>query len=272
MKIEGKVAVVTGAASGIGQAVALELAKRGVKAVALVDRSINTAQAAAAINDKAGRQVAEAVVGDATDEGFRAKVFDQLASRHGVVNILVPAAGITRDSLAVKMDKETGKAAIYPVKTFREVAEVNMIAPTYWALEMLARIADERRRRGLGRWEPSEETLWGTIVFIGSVSSQGNKGQIAYAATKAGLEGVAATLMKEAVYHGVRCAVIHPGYTDTPMVRALGEEFIAKYILPYTQLRRLIRPEEIADAICFLISNSAVSGELWADAGWHPSA
>jgi hypothetical protein len=56
------------------------------------------------------------------------------------------------------------------------------------------------------------------------------------------------------------------------MVRALGEEFIARNILPYTQLHRLIRPDEIADGICFLIANSAVSGELWADAGWHPSA
>ena len=56
------------------------------------------------------------------------------------------------------------------------------------------------------------------------------------------------------------------------MVRALGEEYIQKNILPYTQLKRLIQPEEIADAIYFLISNSAVSGELWADAGWHPSA
>jgi NAD(P)-dependent dehydrogenase (short-subunit alcohol dehydrogenase family) len=110
------------------------------------------------------------------------------------------------------------------------------------------------------------------VVFIGSVSSQGNKGQISYATTKAGLEGAASTLTKEAIYHGVRCCVIHPGFTDTPMVRALGEEYIAKNVLPFTQLRRLIRPEEIADAICFLISNTAVSGELWADAGWHPSA
>lgn len=108
--------------------------------------------------------------------------------------------------------------------------------------------------------------------MIGSVSSQGNKGHISYAVSKTGLEGAAATLMKEAIFHGVRCTVIHPGFTDTPMVRALGEEFITKNILPYTQLRRLIRPAEIADAICFLISNSAVSGELWADAGWHPSA
>jgi NAD(P)-dependent dehydrogenase (short-subunit alcohol dehydrogenase family) len=183
----------------------------------------------------------------------------------------VPAAGITRDALAVKSDKETGKAVIYSVETFRGVLEVNLVAPVYWALEMVARIAEDRRRRGLGQWEPSEKLL-GTVVFIGSVSSQGNKGQIAYAASKAGLEGAAATLMKEAIYHGVRCGVIHPGYTDTPMVRALGEESIARNILPYTQLRRLIRPDEIADAICFMISNSAVSGELWADAGWHPSA
>ena len=89
---------------------------------------------------------------------------------------------------------------------------------------------------------------------------------------KAGLEGAAATLTKEAIYHGVRCCVIHPGFTDTPMVRAMGKEYIEEKVLPYTQLRRLIRPDEIADAICFLISNSAVSGELWADAGWHPSA
>jgi NAD(P)-dependent dehydrogenase (short-subunit alcohol dehydrogenase family) len=151
------------------------------------------------------------------------------------------------------------------------LTEVNLIAPVYWALEMVARMAEDRRRRGLGRWEPREE-VQGAIVFIGSVSSQGNKGQIAYAASKAGLEGAAATLMKEAMFHGVRCAVIHPGFTDTPMVRAMGREYIEKNVLPYTQLRRLIRTEEIADAICFMISNSAVSGELWADAGWHPSA
>jgi hypothetical protein len=54
------------------------------------------------------------------------------------------------------------------------------------------------------------------------------------------------------------------------MVRALGEDYIKKNILPYTQLRRLIAPGEIADAIYFLICNSAVSGQLWADAGWHP--
>ena len=78
--------------------------------------------------------------------------------------------------------------------------------------------------------------------------------------------------MKEAIFYGVRCGVIHPGYTDTPMVRALGDEYIENNVLPDTQINRLIRPDEIADAICFMISNSIVSGQLWADAGWHPSA
>jgi len=66
--------------------------------------------------------------------------------------------------------------------------------------------------------------------------------------------------------------VVHPGFTDTPMVRVLGQEYIDSKVLPFTQLRRLIRPDEIAKAICFMISNSAVTKELWVDGGWHPSA
>jgi NAD(P)-dependent dehydrogenase (short-subunit alcohol dehydrogenase family) len=271
MRIEEKVAVITGAASGIGEAVSRELVTRKARAVILVDRSERVEELARTLNEATGRRVAEAWVGETTNEAFRARVFDEAVARHGVINICVPAAGITRDSLSVKIDKATGKAIIYPLQTFREVTEVNLLAPIYWALELVARIAEDRTRRHLGRWDPAEQ-IQGTVIFIGSVSSQGNKGQISYAVSKAGLEGAASTLTKEAIFHGVRCGVIHPGFTDTPMVRALGEEYINKSILPYTQLRRLIRTDEIADAICFMISNSAVSGELWADAGWHPSA
>ena len=263
--------MVTGAASGIGQALAQELTRRQIKALALVDQSEGVEEVARAVNGRAGAGVCRGYRGDVTDPEFRQQVYGELHKEHGMVNICVPAAGITRDGLAVKVDKDTGKVAVYSLDKFRQVVEVNLIAPVYWALEMVAGIAEERRRRGLKRWEP-EEPLQGAVVFIGSVSSLGNKGQIAYAATKAGLEGAAATLMMEAVFHGVRCGIIHPGYTDTPMVRALGAEFIDDRIIPLTQLRRLIKPEEIADAICFMITNAAVSGSLWADAGFHPPA
>lgn len=271
MPIQGSVAVVTGAAGGIGRAVAAELVKRGAAGVALVDQHPAVKELAITLNDLAGQPKAWPYSGDATEPGFRRQVYKEMADRHGRVNICVPAAGITRDTLAVKVDKQTHEAMIYPIETFREVVEVNLIAPVYWALEMVAGIAEERARQGLKQWQPTEP-LQGAIVLIGSVSSLGNKGQVAYAATKAGLEGAAATLMIEAVYHGIRCGVIHPGYTETGMVKALGEKFIREQIIPRTQLRRLIQPEEIADAICFMISNAAVSGSLWADAGWHPPA
>jgi NAD(P)-dependent dehydrogenase (short-subunit alcohol dehydrogenase family) len=270
MIVQDKVAVVTGAGSGIGQAVARDLACRGVSALALVDRSETVKDVAETIRQLGGVR-ADAFVGDVTASTFRSEVFDTVVAECGVPQICVPAAGITRDALTVRLNKETGKAVLYSVDDFRATLEVNLVAPIYWALEMVARIAEDRRARGLGRWAAAEH-IQGTAIFIGSVSSQGNKGQIAYAATKAGLEGAARTLTTEAMYYGVRCGVIHPGFTDTPMVRALGEEYIKERILPATQLQRLIRPEEIADAICFMIANSAVSGELWADAGWHPSA
>jgi len=271
MEFGGKVAVITGAASGIGRAVATLLAQRNVGALALVDMGEAIDDVAAQVNKLAAREVAYPYRGDVTDEAFRASVFDSISSQYGPVSLCVPAAGITRDDLAVRVDKITGKARIYPVDRFRLVVEVNLVAPVYWALEMIGRIAEDRAARGLKKWVPAEG-MQGAIVFIGSVSSQGNRGQISYASTKAGLEGAAATIMKEAVFHGVRCGLIHPGYTDTPMVRALGEDFVGKHILPFTQIGRLIRPDEIADAICFMLANSAVSGELWADAGWHPPA
>jgi len=270
MEIRNSVALVTGAASGIGFAVAMELARRQARMVALVDRSEAVAETAERIK-RATAVAVQTFTGDVTDPAFRVSVYDAIDDMHGPVNICVPAAGITRDSLAVKMNKETQQVEIYPLETFRVVVEVDFVAPIYWALETLARIAKFRFRRGLKKWKP-EEGMQGAIMFIGSVSSAGIKGQIAYSASKAGLEGAAATLGKEAVFYGVRCGIIHPGFTDTPMVHALGEDYINNHILPDMQLGRLIKPEEIADAICFMISNSAVTGQLWADAGWRPSA
>ena len=271
MRIQDKIAVVTGGASGIGRAVSLELARRGVKKIALVDCSDSVEIAAEQINNEVSRNVTAVYRGNVTDDDFRTRVYDDVCNKYGMVNICIPAAGITRDALAVKFDSERKKTSIYPREHFQLVVDINLIAPIYWAMEMISRVAEARASRGLKKWQPDED-MQGTVIFIGSVSSQGVKGQVSYASTKAGLDGATSTLAKEAIYHGVRCGVIHPGFTDTPMVRALGDEYIENHILPDTQLSRLIRPEEVADAICFMVSNSVVSGQLWADAGWHPSA
>lgn len=271
MIIKGKSAVVTGAGSGIGQAVALELAERGIGGLGLVDASESVLNVARAINDRMEKPIAEALIGDVTDAAFRVKAFDLITSKYGTPSICIPAAGVGHDRLAVELDAKSGKASTYPLDKFREVCEVNLVAAAAWAMETIARIAEGRQKSDKTSWDP-DEGIQGTIIFLGAVTPTGNSGQIAYAASKSGLEGVASTLSKEAINYGVRCAVIHPGYTDTPMTRALGDEYIEKNILPYTQLRRLIAPSEIADAIYFLICNSAVSGQLWADAGWHPHA
>src|SRR5436190_1841091 len=102
MEIADKVAVITGAASGIGRAVALELARRKVRAIALVDLGDAIKTVADEVNAAAGRQVAFPYQGNTTDEAFRTSVFDSISSQFGTVTVCVPAAGITRDDLAVR--------------------------------------------------------------------------------------------------------------------------------------------------------------------------
>ena len=128
MKILDKVAIVTGGGSGIGSAVSRELALRGARAVVMIDRRDQVFELAESINAEVGRQVAEAHVGDTTNDTFRGQIYDEITARHGVASICVPAAGITRDALAVKLNKDTGKAEPYSIFQFREVTEVNLIA------------------------------------------------------------------------------------------------------------------------------------------------
>jgi NAD(P)-dependent dehydrogenase (short-subunit alcohol dehydrogenase family) len=129
MNIKGSVAVITGAAGGIGRALALELAKRQAVGLALVDRSDAVQQVAKAINELVSKEIAIGYSGDVTSGDFRRQVYQEMAGKRGRINICVPAAGITRDGLAVKMDKQTNRIGIYPVETFREVVEINLVAP-----------------------------------------------------------------------------------------------------------------------------------------------
>jgi NAD(P)-dependent dehydrogenase (short-subunit alcohol dehydrogenase family) len=277
MNINGKIGVVTGASGHIGLAVASELARRGAEAVALVDQTAEVEQAACSLNERLDRPVAVPMVGDVTDEAFRQSVFDLITARYGTPSICVPAAPGTIEQNAVKIDAQTGCAVIYPVENFRWCLEVHLVAPVYWALETIARLAEQRRRLGLGSWEPGEG-IQGTVTFIGSAAAHGNVGQIAYATAKAGLEGVETTLARESLAHGVRCSVIHPDFTRTPLVRALGDDFIKRNVLPFLQSSRLNQPSDVAHAVCESIEAAGQIGAPfpansvnWTDVGWNLS-
>jgi hypothetical protein len=79
--------------------------------------------------------------------------------------LCVPAAAIIKDALAVRIDKQTGQVVIYPIADFRKVVEINVIAPIYWAMELVAAVAKDRASRGLKRWQP-EEGVQGAVVFL----------------------------------------------------------------------------------------------------------
>jgi NAD(P)-dependent dehydrogenase (short-subunit alcohol dehydrogenase family) len=273
MELKGKIAIITGGASGIGSATCLKLAEEKVKAIGVVDLTDNVEAFCAETNTQLGGEILIPFRGDVADSSFRETVFGEMESRFGPVSLCVPAAGIIRDRLCVKVHQNNGwiSPSIYSETDFRRVVDVDLIAPIYWAMRTVGSVAVDRVKRGLKEWNP-DESVQGAIILIGSISSAGNRGQISYATAKAGLQGAQGTLAKEAIYYGVRCAIIHPGFTDTPMLRALGERMIQEQVLPNTQLHRLIRPDEIAGAIVFMLKNSAVSGTLWADAGWHPRA
>jgi 3-oxoacyl-[acyl-carrier protein] reductase len=270
MELKEKIAIVTGACSGIGKAVVNRLTRSGIKKIVLIDLNPKVFEDAPVLHDETGVP-AQAFCGDVVDWAFRKNVFDSLTQHGEVPRIFVPAAGVTMDGLSVRIDKETGAAELYPYDKFIRVLETNLAAPAYWAMEMARLIAGDRRRCGLGEWQP-QEPVEGSVVFVGSVSSKGNIGQMAYAATKSGICGTASTLAKEWRRYGIRCGVVHPGYTDTPMVQAVPEAILQKKVLPLVQIGRLIRPEEVAEAICYMLSNDAASREQFVDGGYAPAA
>lgn len=273
MQIRDKIAIVTGAASGIGRATALHLAQQGARAIALVDQSDKCTQVAGEINSNAKTKTthATAFIGDVCDEKFRRKVFAEMEKRGDLVRICVPAAGILRDALAVKRNRETGTADLLPIDTFRQVLEINLLHAIYWTMQMLARIIEQRTADNLPKWH-AEEPIQACSVLIGSISSRGNLGQLSYACTKSALNAAAKTLNIEGSIHGVQCKIVHPGLVDTPMAAQLPSGHFDTHFKPKIPLQRLLAPEEIARAIAVLIENPAISGPLWTDGGIAPLA
>ena len=270
MNIENKIAVVTGAASGIGNAIAERLIGTGATKVAFVDVTDKVHQAVKQANTQAGGEIAIGFQGDVTDGDFRSSVFSDL-EKFGGASICVPAAGILRDAMAVKVNRDSGKAELYSEQQFRQVMEVNLMHPIYWSMQMIASIAERRTAAGLGRWT-SDEDLQGVAIFVGSVSSRGNRGQISYASAKSGLNAAAKTLNQEGAFFGVQAKIIHPGFVQTPMVEQLPDGMFEEHLRKLVPIDRMIRAQEIADTVVAMIENPIISGPVWADGGLAPMA
>jgi 3-oxoacyl-[acyl-carrier protein] reductase len=234
---EKRLAVVTGAARGIGRAIVLELLKQG-RTVAGLD--INAQQLAELENvvKKAGFTVKTCCV-DITDTEKFTEVLESLASEHGGIGILVNNAGITRDRLLLQMSDEE----------FDSVIKVNLRA-AFIAMRVAARSMVRNK--------------FGRIISLSSVAGvMGNAGQSNYAASKAGLIGLTKTVARELARKNITANCIAPGFIITEMTDKLPEPVkdAAKQIIP---LRRFGSVDDVAKAIAFLASDEAgyITGQI----------
>jgi 3-oxoacyl-[acyl-carrier protein] reductase len=238
-----RTAVVTGAARGIGAAIAARLALQG-NDVAILDLPRSDASAVLARIEQAGGS-ARFFATDVTDEADVARAIDAVGATFDPPSILVNNAGITRDSLLFKMS----------------LAEWESVIAVHLRGAFLMTRAVEAGMRAGG---------WGRIVNLSSTSAEGNRGQANYSAAKAGVVGFTRTVAAELGRYGVTCNAVAPGFIDTEMLRATADrlnvdfEVFSADATARIPLRTIGRPDDVAATVCFLAGDDAqyITGEL----------
>ena len=233
-------ALVTGAGRGIGRAIALELAKNGFDVAVNYNRSSEQAEALCeeirALGVKAG-----AFQADVGDSEQVKRLFSEIKDSLGAVNVLVNNAGITRDTLLMRMKPEDWQA----------VLTTNLNAAFYCTQAAVRDMAKAR---------------WGRIISIASVVGlTGNAGQANYAASKAGIIGFTKSVAREYAARGITANAIAPGFIDTDMTEVLKPE-MKEAILKSIPAGRMGSPEDVAKAVVFLAgeASSYITGQTLA--------
>jgi len=247
MELKGKVAVITGGANGIGEAVSKELAKEGMK-ISIGDIvAENIERVVREIKESGGEAIG--TVCDVTKEEQVAELMDRTVKELGEINVVFPSAGIIKDGLLLSTDKETGKVKRkMSLGDFQKVVDVNLTG-TFLTL----REGAERMVNG---------GFKGVLFTVSSVNRVGVAGQINYSSTKAAAAIMPQVLCNEFFKRnitGIRAVGIAPGFVATPILTGMNQKALDG-ILKTVPIGRLIEPEEIADLIKFCIKNEAIHG------------
>jgi len=228
-RFEGQVALVTGASRGIGAAIARELAQRGLKVIGTATTPEGAERISAAL---AGHADCRGACLDVNDAAAAEALIDDILKAHGALHVLVNNAGITRDMLAMRLKDADWDA----------VLDTNLKA-----VFRLSRAAIR----------PMMKQRYGRIINITSVvGASGNPGQANYAAAKAGVAGMSRALARELGSRGITVNCVAPGFIETDMTAALGEEQ-QKALLGQIPLGYLGKPADIAHAVAYLASPQA---------------
>lgn len=249
MNIQGQAAIVTGGASGLGEATARELARLGAQ-VAVFDVNAELAQQVAAdINRQHGAGRAVACQCDITSADSAAAAIARASAAHGPARILMNIAGIGTAKRVVQKD---GSAA--PLEDFARVINVNLVG-SYNVSRLFA--------AACAKLAPLEDGERGVMLFTASVAAfDGQVGQQAYSASKGGLVGMTLPMARDLAQHGIRVCTIAPGLFATPLMKQLPEPVQQSLAASIPFPSRLGKPEEFAQLACHFVTNVHLNGEV----------